>query len=145
MIAKTLVFKAPYPHNRTIVWDVSSKWTRDRAYVDLFRILDSELGMYTQADTVTGALLDLARAGNPEACEALLCFRRNRTGEQFEEIEVRSPVVDGHIPLDMQKLEERTRVQVDCPEALAEVGLPPMPWPSDGELLKRPRLQKSEE
>jgi hypothetical protein len=93
---KTLVFRAPRPlSERTLVWDVSEKYRRDMAYVDLFRILDSELDAYgANPDSVVCALIGLARQGNPEACEALLCYRRNRDGEQFEEIEIRTGVTE---------------------------------------------------
>lgn len=92
---KTLVFRAPRPLvERTLVWDITLKFQRDMAYVDLFRILDAELDAYRSADSVTCALIGLARNGNPEACEALLCYRRNRDGEKFEEVEVRSGVTE---------------------------------------------------
>lgn len=89
---KSLVFRAPLGLGieRTLVWDISKKHLRDQAYADLFKILDNELNSYDQADSVTCSLIGLARNGNPEACEALLCYRRNRDGEQFEEVEVRA-------------------------------------------------------
>lgn len=86
---KTLVFTASKPFNRTLVYDISSKAARDAAYIDLFNILDVELDVYRQKDEIICALIDLARAGNAGACEALLCYRRNRQGEQFEEIDIR--------------------------------------------------------
>lgn len=85
---KVLVFRAPLPYSRTLVWDISSPSSRSEAYVDLFGILDEELSAYEEPDSVVCALIDLARNGNPEACEALLCYRRNKDGEMFEEIEV---------------------------------------------------------
>lgn len=92
---KTLVFRASRPlAERTLVWDISHKYQRDMAYTDLFRILDAELDAYKDADSVTCALIGLARNGNPEACEALLCYRRNKDGEKFEEVEIRSGVSD---------------------------------------------------
>ena len=88
---KTLVFNAPYPFNRTMVWDTSEKYYRDAAYVNLFKILDEELHAFMEApDTVVCALIELARAGNAEACEALLCYQRNKL-DIFQEIEVTSP------------------------------------------------------
>ena len=75
--------------DKTIAWDVSSKSLRDDAYVDLFNIIDRELEAYKTADSVTCALMPLARNGNPEACEALLTYRRNRDNESFEEVELR--------------------------------------------------------
>ena len=86
---KVLVFRAPYPFDRTMVWDVSEKYQRQAAYINLFRILDRELDAFIDPDSVICALLDLARNENPEACEALLCYRRNRGS--IKEIEVTSP------------------------------------------------------
>jgi len=91
MIRKTLVYTAPKKYGRMVVWDITTKALRDIAYVDLFKILNQELGAYQMPDSVTCALLPLAQNGNPEACEALLCYRRNKMGEQFEEVEIRAP------------------------------------------------------
>jgi hypothetical protein len=126
MIKKTLVFQAPYPHNRTLVWDVSDPHLRGLAYVDLFKILDSELDAYGTPDAVVCALIGLARSGNPEAAEALLCYRRNHVGEKFEEIEVRLPSPNLTVLLDPM---ERVNIKVAAPEELwdGEKGmLPPI-------------------
>ena len=91
VMKKVLVYRIKHGQfaDRTIVWDVSSLQSRNEAYVDLFNIIDSELDAYSDADSVTCALLPLARNQNPEACEALLAYRRNKAGEFFEEVEVR--------------------------------------------------------
>lgn len=78
--------------DRTIAWDVSNLHLRNSAYVDLFNILDKELDAYSNSDSVTCALLPLARNENPEACEALLTYRRNKSGEFFEEIDLRKAI-----------------------------------------------------
>jgi len=88
---KVLVFNAPHPFDRTMVWDISEKQSRSAAYIDLFKIMNSELNSFSEnPDAVCCALIDLAKADNAEACEALLCYRRNSL-EFFNEIEVTSP------------------------------------------------------
>ena len=123
MIKKTLVFSAPHPYDRILVWDVSTKPLRDRAYIDLFQLLDNELDVYKNGDSAIFALLDLARSGNPEACEALLAYRRNKEGEKFQEIEVRSPGTDVPVLLE---IEERMETKVLWDEKARMGMLPPI-------------------
>lgn len=117
---KTLVFRAKVDHykERTLVWDISEKYLRDSAYVDLFNIVDRELDAYRNGDSVVCALISLARNGNPEACEALLCYRRNRDGEKFEEVEVRRGEYQSVLS-DDEKVSKKIEVKLE-PELLVE-------------------------
>ncbi len=93
-----------------MVWDVSEPYLKSAAYVDLFRLMDEELKTFKEnPDSAICALLKLARNGNPEACEAILCYMRNRL-DFFQEIDVTSP-----FRLIEQK--ERTLVQVPMLDA----------------------------
>lgn len=115
MIEKTLVFRAPKPFNKTVVWDISTKKRRDNAYLDLFDTLDCEFDLYkNEQDSVTCTLLPLARQGNPEAAEALLCYRRNKTGEEFEEIDVTYP----NGPLVLRNDIPEVSIDVDLEEGI---------------------------
>lgn len=88
---KVLVFDAPQPFDRTMVWDITDKHNRSAAYVNLFRIFDQELDAFAEdPDTVVCALIKLARAENPEACEALLCYMRDGW-DLFREVELTNP------------------------------------------------------
>jgi len=121
MIKKTLLFKVAYPWNRAIIWDISSNDLREKSYVDLFNILDREFRAYEVGDSVTWALLSMARAGNPEECEALLVYRRNRGGEFFEEIEVKDS--GSGVPVFVRP-EDRIHITFCDPEATSEKNLP---------------------
>lgn len=88
---KVLIFRITRSDSdwKTYVWDVSDIQKRRRAYSELFKLIDEELDPYSMnGDSVVCALLNPARSGNPEAAEALLCYRKNKGGEQFEEAEV---------------------------------------------------------
>ena len=89
LVKKTLVFTSPHPFDRIMVWDISEKYMRDAAYIQLFDIMDGEVNAFFDRDSVVCALHPLARKGNPEACEALLCYTRNKE-PCFQEIEVTS-------------------------------------------------------
>lgn len=115
---KALVFRVKVEYQeRTLVWDTSEKYLRDAAYVELFNIIDRELGSYENGDSVICALIGLARNGNPEACEALLCYRRNKDGEQFEEVDIRrgdfQPVLTDPKPVPGKKIELEPQLLVE--------------------------------
>jgi len=105
---KALVFRIRVGEftDKTLVWDITNKQSRDFAYVSLFNIINSELKPYSNADSVVCSLYDLASHGNPEACEALLVYRRNNNGEWFEEIDVRLPQTN---PVLVEKKEEAVK------------------------------------
>lgn len=115
---KVLVFKAPHPFDRTLVWDVSEKYLRDAAYVQLFEIMDEEVNAFFDRDSVVCALHPLARKGNPEACEALLCYTRNRE-PFFQELEVTSAFG--------VRLSEPKRPVISVPVDISDLDMPPEP------------------
>lgn len=94
-----------------MVWDVSEPYLKSAAYVDLFRLMDIELKSFKEnPDSAICALLKLARNGNPEACEAILCYLRNRL-DFFQEIDVTSA---------FRLVEQKERVFVQVPSLEAE-------------------------
>lgn len=87
---------------RPMIWDASTDFLKNAAYVSLFKFFD-EHGLYANEDTVTGALIGMARMGNPDACAALLAWRRtwSETQYDFEFIELEEspeePIVDDFV------------------------------------------------
>lgn len=86
------------------VWEIAGKESRDRAYLDVFRLVD-ELDL--QVVPMAGEQLrDMARRGNADFARAFLELHRYTLPVSFEELAV-SPAP----PVLLTK-------RVECPEAL---------------------------
>jgi len=76
---------------RKMVWDTSDKFLRNAAYVNLFRIFDQELNEFaSNPDSAINAMIHMARAENPECCEAIMAYRRSSL-PAYVEVDVTSP------------------------------------------------------
>lgn len=79
----------PFSPVQTIAWDASTKALRWRALVELFRHVEGSVLPLRATDAVISSLAGMATAGNPDACEAIVAYLRNRGLLDVEEVELR--------------------------------------------------------
>lgn len=100
-----------------IVWDISTVALRNRAYLELFELIDSygEVQVMTAFKLASEQLCDMARRGNPDFARAFLELHRNATSGAWEELPV--------LPFRGSSIKKHRKI--DVPEATSDAGIPP--------------------